>query len=67
MNFINMRPILVLTLFAMTLLWQTNATHALDMSSDKGQNIGAGRAVLVTGASSGIGKQIAITLSEQGF
>ncbi len=49
------------------LLGQSGVVHALDMKSPKGQAIGAGRAVLVTGASSGIGKQIAITLSEQGF
>lgn len=42
-------------------------SYALDMKSPKGQAIGAGRAVLVTGASSGIGKQIATNLADQGF
>ncbi|MCX7553652.1 SDR family oxidoreductase [Marinicella sp. S1101] len=44
-----------------------NDVCALDMESHKGQAIGAGRAVLVTGASSGIGKQIAMTLADEGF
>lgn len=44
-----------------------NDASALDMKSAKGQAVGAGRAVLVTGASSGIGKQIATSLAEQGF
>ncbi len=54
-------------LFVTSISGVVNQANALDMESHKGHVIGAGRAVLVTGASSGIGKQIAITLSEQGF
>jgi NAD(P)-dependent dehydrogenase (short-subunit alcohol dehydrogenase family) len=54
--------LLILTMFSVA-----EQAIALDMESHKGQAIGAGRAVLVTGASSGIGKQIAQSLAEQGF
>jgi len=53
-------------LFLFSLSYSDNG-YTLDMASHKGQPIGAGRAVLVTGASSGIGKQITMTLADQGF
>jgi NAD(P)-dependent dehydrogenase (short-subunit alcohol dehydrogenase family) len=51
----------------LSILGFTDQVRALDMETHKGQAIGAGRAVLVTGASSGIGRQIALSLAEQGF